>query len=483
MLFSKSLIPTLKVNPKDVSDPAHTLLLRSGYIRMVTAGIYEMLPLGQRVLLKVVDIIRRHMNQAGAQEILMPILCPASFFRETGRFDDYGSVLFRLQDRKQSDYHLAPTHEEIITDLARKEIKSYQKLPQILYQIQMKFRDEPRPRAGLLRCREFLMKDAYSFDESEAKAQETYQHMTDVYHQIFHALGLNYRMVQADSGQMGGSKSVEFQILSSNGEDKILMCNTCDYSANMETHKGLERSSKPDSDAICPACNNILKQHDGIEGGHVFLLGTHYSAKMNAFFSNKEGAMVPFFMGCYGIGITRMAQAVASQHHDEAGLVWPMSIAPYEAELVSLSHEETLMEKASHLYHTCKGMGIDLLWDDRKERAGIKFADADLIGIPFRIDLGPRGLAQGTVELIERASHASETCPIEQLPTLLMKRIQERKTHIMKRNDSIPLVIFLVSAFIAISIIGAVTVVIPELTDDSNQSEKKEPNTKDIKVK
>ena len=234
MRYSRAFIPTVKEAPKDATMPSHVLLLRGGYIRMVGAGIYELLPLGLRVMNKIATIVRYEMDRAGAQELLMPTLLPKDYFEESGRWDGFGSTLLRLKDRKGGDYHLGPTHEEIITDLVRREIRSYKQMPLNLYQVQMKFRDEPRPRAGLLRCREFLMKDAYSFDADEAGAQKSYEIMRDAYHRIFTRLGLEYRVVSADSGAMGGSTSAEFQVLAQNGEDAIVACTSCDYAANVE---------------------------------------------------------------------------------------------------------------------------------------------------------------------------------------------------------------------------------------------------------
>jgi prolyl-tRNA synthetase len=234
MRFSKAFIPTVKEVPKDAEDASHILLLRGGYIRMIGSGIYEMLPLGQRVLRKIQQILREELDAAGAQEVLMPALLPASYFQETGRWDVYGDVLMRLKDRRGGDYHLGPTHEEIITDMVRREVKSYRQLPQMLYQIQMKYRDEPRPRAGLLRCREFLMKDAYSFDIDIDAARESYETMRETYKRIFERLGLDFRIVEADSGSIGGDTSAEFQVLAQSGEDAIVACTNCDYAANVE---------------------------------------------------------------------------------------------------------------------------------------------------------------------------------------------------------------------------------------------------------
>ena len=400
MRYSRAFIPTLKEVPKDATNPSHVLLLRAGYMRMVGAGIYELLPLGLRVLHKISNIVRQAMDKAGAQEILMPAFIPSDYFKESGRWDDFGQTLLRLKDRHESDYLLAPTHEEVITDLARRELRSYKQLPQTLYQIQMKYRDEPRPRAGLLRCREFLMKDAYSFDKDESSALKSYEAMKEAYHGIFTRMGLDYRVVAADSGAMGGSTSAEFQILASTGEDSILACNDCEYAANTEV---TDAQGVTDSHP-CPQCGkpNTLGNYRGIEAGHIFVLGTHYSQKMNATFLDVEGKATPLVMGCYGIGISRLIAGAIEQHHDDQGMKWPLSIAPYQVLITQLGNDEKLSSAAYTLYQSLWDQGIECLWDDREERAGAKFKDADLIGIPWRITLGARGLAENTIEVQKR---------------------------------------------------------------------------------
>ena len=471
MRYSRAFIPTVKEAPKDATMPSHVLMLRAGYARMVGAGIYELLPLGTRVLHKIEKIIREEMDASGAQELLMPTFLPGEYFKESGRWDLYGPTLLRVQDRKGGEYHLAPTHEEIITDLVRREVRSYRQLPLNLYQIQLKYRDEPRPRAGLLRCREFIMKDAYSFDVSEEAALQSYEQMRETYHRIFQRLGLEYRVVEADSGAIGGSQSAEFQVLAQTGEDWIVACGSCDYAANLEVAQAgrteppararneaapLEKVETPDtrsieevvaffgegttaadtlksllylagedvvlavvrgdheineialarhlevdevvlaSDAVvkeatgteigfvgpvgfdgrviadpdavavpnaisgasdtpyhyknvchgrdfdaevvsirqatsgdpCPNCDGTLELYRGIEGGHIVVLGTHYSDKMNATFLDEDGKSHSIVMGCYGIGVSRLVAAVIEQHHDELGIRWPVPVAP-----------------------------------------------------------------------------------------------------------------------------------------------------------
>ena len=556
MRYSRAFIPTLKEAPKDATMPSHVLMLRAGYARMVGAGIYELLPLGARVLHKIERIIREEMDAAGAQELLMPAFLPSEYFKETGRWDLYGPTLFRIKDRKGGEYHLAPTHEEIVTDVVRREVKSYRQLPLNLYQIQTKFRDEPRPRAGLLRCREFIMKDAYSFDVSEEAALESYAQMRDTYHRIFRRLGLEYRVVEADSGAIGGKQSAEFQVLAQTGEDWIVACSSCSYAANVEVAQAgraeppalgstkpaaLEKIETPDTRSIdevvsffggettaahtlksllyvagtemilaivrgdhevnevrlarhlgvdevllasdarvkeathteigfvgpvgfngriiadpdavavpnaitgagqtpyhyknvnhgrdfeaevvsirqatsgdpCPLCNGKLELYRGIEGGHIFVLGTHYSDKMNATYLDDEGNSHAMVMGCYGIGVTRLIAAIMEQHHDDQGICWPVSVAPYQVIVTPIGKDEEPLAKATEIYEALRAKGVEALLDDRSERPGVKFKDADLLGIPVRITVGARGLAQGTVELKKRNESESREVPAE----------------------------------------------------------------------
>ena len=505
MLFTHALIPTLKEAPQDATSVSHALLLRSGYIRKLGAGIYDFLPLGLRVLRKIERIVRDEMDRAGALEILMPVLLPGEYYKETGRWDLYGEVLFRLKDRKGGDYNLAPTHEEIVTDIARREIKSYRDMPKNLYQIQTKFRDEPRPRAGLLRCREFLMKDAYSFDVSEEKALASYEKMRVAYNKIFTRMGLKFRMVAADSGAMGGNTSAEFQALVDSGEDAIVACDKCDYAANVEVadvkvvdpgrramattirmmkvhtpgqrtiqevstfmnvkpsdmlksllytaegskevvmvimrgdhelnevklshvlktsavHMATEADVKAatgaevgyagpigfkgkiyidrsaalvrngvtganetdhhlanvnhgrDFDAevvdvrlaqsgdLCPRCDGgRLQAYKGIEAGHIFVLGTHYSAKMGATFLDEQQQQKPLIMGCYGIGVSRLVATTIEQHHDENGISWPMTVAPYQVHICTLGTDQAVIDVAKKIHDGLGAKGIEVI--------------------------------------------------------------------------------------------------------------------------
>lgn len=573
MRYSRALIPTLKEAPADATNTSHVLLTRGGYVRRVGAGIYSFLPLGLSVFAKVGAIIREEMNASGALEVLLPALLPAEYFKETGRWELYGETLLRLKDRKGGDYHLGPTHEEIITDLARHEMKSYRDLPKILYQVQTKFRDEPRPRAGLLRCREFTMKDAYSFDVDEPAALASYEVMRLAYRRIFDRIGLDYRMVSADSGAIGGSTSAEFQVLVQSGEDIIAVCEGCDYAANLEVatagvplpngspktaelqalkkvptpgkrtieevsgfldkeanrflkslvyvassgseeqvvlaivrgdHElnevklaralgaGDVRMADPDTvrkatgadvgfagpvgykgrilvdraaadvpggvaganetghhfvnvvfardyegevvdlrsvvaGDICPKCGGKIALFRGIEAGHIFVLGTKYSATMGATFLDKDGQNKAMVMGCYGIGVSRLVAATVEQHHDENGIVWPMSVAPYPVHVVQVGSDAAVVEAVAKLEGELASLGIEALIDDRDERPGVKFKDADLIGMPLRVTIGAKALANGAVELkprTEKNPKNVELLPVAEAATRLVERVR-----------------------------------------------------------
>jgi len=552
--FSRALIPTVKETPAEATNVSHQLLLRGGYVRQIGAGIYDFLPLGLRVLRKIENIVRSEMDRAGALEVLMPAMLPAEYFQETGRWDVYGPVLLRIKDRKGGDYHLGPTHEEIITDMVRREVKSYRQLPLNLYQVQSKFRDEPRPRGGLMRCREFVMKDAYSFDVDEAGAVKSYETMREAYKRIFTRAGLTFRIVQADSGAIGGKTSAEFQILADSGEDAIVACDNCDYAANVEAavvaaepaaatpgaapiekvhtpgkgaitdvaaflkgdvkqflksliyvtdknevvmacvrgdhevneikltnalgareiHLATEADvfkatgakvgyagpvgfkgrvlvdpagativdaitganetdhhikgvnlSRGDYQAVvvdlrsategdrCPMCEKgHFKAYKGIEGGHIFILGTHYSSKMKATFLDEKGGEKPIVMGCYGIGVSRLIASAIEQHNDKDGIRWPMAIAPYQVHLCTLTSgrpadaatDAAVLAAGEKLTADLSAKGIEVLWDDRDERPGVKFKDADLIGVPLRLTIGSKTLANAACELKRRDS-------------------------------------------------------------------------------
>ena len=568
MRYRNSLLPTLKEAPADATSVSHVLLLRGGFIRRMGAGIYSFLPLGVRVLRKVEQIIREEMNRGGAEEVLLPALLPAEYFQESGRWDVFGDTLFRLKDRKRGDYHLGPTHEEIITDLIRREVKSYRDLPKTLYQIQTKFRDEPRPRGGLLRCREFIMKDAYSFHVSEEDARKGYEAMRLAYRRSFDRMGLDYRMVQADSGAMGGSGSAEFQVLVQSGEDQLVACKDCDYAANLEVAKSrtlapvgaegdvpsLERVHTPgvgsieavakflklsperflksliyvaggelvlavlrgdhevhevklaralkvdevhlataadvakatgaavgfagpvgfkgrvivDRDAAnvrdavtganetdyhlvhvsigrdyqadmaeirsvlagdqCPVCGAALESYRGIEAGHIFLLGTRYTAQMGGKYLDEAGKEQTIVAGSYGIGVSRLVATVIEQHHDQNGIRWPLSIAPYQVQIVQLGDSPELRAAVSEIESGLERAGIEVLVDDREERPGVKFKDADLVGVPLRVTVGEKGLKTGQVELKPRSEpdpKKAELVALGAIGETLVTRVRE----------------------------------------------------------
>ena len=541
MKQSKTFIPTLREVPADADVKSHKQLLRAGFIRQNTSGVYSYLPLAKRVLSKIENIIREEMEAINSIELLMPALQSAELWQESGRWEKYGPELMRLKDRHDRDFALGPTHEEVITTLVRDEIKSYKKLPLTLYQIQTKFRDEKRPRFGLLRGREFIMKDAYSFHASRESLDETYDDMYRAYSNIFSRLGLNYRAVIADAGSIGGKGTHEFMVLSEIGEDTIAYSDTSDYAANIEMAevvvdyqasdealKDLEKVATPDQKTIeevsaflnieasnvikslvfdvdgelvvvlargdheindiklknaleagsvelaseaaiqdllscgvgsigpvklpvdvkvvadnaiksirngvaganedgfhlinvnperdfavnnyldirfiqegdpSPDGQGIIKFAEGIEVGHIFKLGTTYSAKMNGTFLDEQGKAQPFIMGCYGIGVSRILAAVAEQFQDENGFVWPTQLAPYDIHVVPVNtKDEAQVALADELYGLLKSYRYDVLLDDRAERAGVKFADADLIGLPVRVTVGKKA-TEGIVEV------------------------------------------------------------------------------------
>lgn len=564
MRFSKAFIPTLKEVPAKAKVASHIFMVRGGYIRQVAAGVYNFLPLGWRVVHKIEQIVREEMDRAGAQELLMPASIPAELWQETGRWQKYGPELLRFKDRHGADFCFGPTHEEVIVDMVRRETKSYRELPLNLYQIQGKFRDERRPRAGLMRGREFIMKDSYSFDVDDESSAETYQGMYDAYRRIFARCGLDFRPVEADTGAIGGSRSHEFQVLAESGEDDIVACDTCDYAANVEEAAlrapvepaiqgggELETVETPGAKTIadvasflkqdekqliksliyvadevpvmvllrgdrflnevalkkltgatelfparegqikkaidapvgfvgpvgvdidiyadrelegatgavvganaldkhmtsfdlardakikgyvdlrmaqegegCARCEGHYKSYKGIEVGHVFSLGTTYSEPMGCTYLDENGKSHPMVMGCYGIGITRIAASAIEQNHDEGGIVWPMSIAPYQVTVLPLQmKDEGVIAAANSLYEKLLDLGVDVLLDDRNERPGGKFKDADLIGVPLRIAIGKRSLGEGNVELKWRhereASHIAMEGAAEHIAKLV----------------------------------------------------------------
>ncbi len=554
MRYSQYFLPTLKETPGDAEVVSHQLMARAGMIRKVAAGIYDYLPFGLRVIRKVENIVREEMNRAGAIELLMPAVSPAELWHQSGRWQEYGKELLRFKDRKETDFCMGPTHEEVVTEIVRGTVRSYRQIPLNLYQVQTKFRDEIRPRFGLMRGREFIMKDAYSFDIDDAGADVSYRKMYQAYRLIFERCGLEFRAVEADSGTIGGSFSHEFMVLADTGEDAIVSCNSCDYAANVEKAElrpavgqapapgmPLGKVATPNLKSIddvaaflketpqkmvktlvlqnereetiavllrgdrklneiklcnyldckhiqladealvrkltgaptgfsgpigiscrviadqdlavmsdfglganeenfhltganhgrdfqveafvdlreaeagdeCPRCSGKLEAWRGIEVGHVFKLGTKYSEKMHATVLDDQGQERILVMGCYGIGVGRTAAAAIEQNHDENGIIWPMPLAPFQVIVTLLNpNDEAVLAAGEALYTQLLDAGIEVLLDDRDERPGSKFKDADLLGIPLRINVGARGLKEQSFELQERRSGERTMLPI-----------------------------------------------------------------------
>ncbi len=563
MKWTESFISTLREDPKEAETISHKLMLKAGLIMKVASGIYNFLPLGLKVVLKITNIIREEMNKAGAQEVLMPILSPSELWQETGRWSLYGKEMFRVKDRQDKDFALGPTHEEVITDIVRKYVNSYRQLPQILYQIQVKFRDEIRPRFGIMRAREFMMKDAYSFDKDEENAKKSYQKMFEAYNKIFSRIGFRFRAVEADTGAIGGTSSAEFMVLADTGEETIVYCPNCDYAANVEKAEGkivkkggragdkLEKVYTPDirtveelanflkltpedtaktilymadgemiavmmrgdreineiklknvikanelrlatADEIinktkapvgfagpvnlqekgiklyidnsvaemesmvcggnekdyhyigvkrsrdfkedkiidvikiqkgdfCIKCGKELSEQKGIEVGHVFYLGDKYSKAMNATFLDEKGKSKVFVMGCYGIGVTRIAAAAIEQNYDENGIIWPFAIAPFEVVIipVNMKYKEGT-DFAFKLYEDLKSKNIDVIIDDRDVSPGVKFKDSDLIGFPLRVVIGEKNFKEGKVEIKLRKEKEAEIIEKEKVIEKIM---------------------------------------------------------------
>ena len=570
MLATKLYAPTLREVPSDADVVSQQLMLRAGFMRKTANGLYSFLPLGWRSIKKIEAIVREEMDRASAQEIMMPILQPAEIWKESGRWNAYGAEMMRINDRHDNEFCLGPTHEEMITTLVKNEINSYRQLPVNLYQIQSKFRDERRPRYGLMRSREFIMKDAYSFDVDEAGLEESYKSMYDAYTRIFNRCGLTFRPVEADSGAIGGSGTHEFMAIAEAGEADIVYCTKCDYAANIEIGKpgimkqaeealqelsvvdtpnassieavgemlnlplhktikavvfsidgkvvlaivrgdhevnevavqhavlgsvepematpeelekvgltagfispvGLEQTeefaivvdesvmetynvcggaNKKDAhyininpkrdfnvediivapirlitkDDVCPTCGGSLEHAKGIEVGQVFKLGTKYSEALQATFLDQNGRPNPMIMGCYGIGVSRTLAAAIEQYHDENGIIWPRSIAPFEAVIVPINaKDEALMSTSETIYSALQEAGVDVLLDDRKDRAGVKFKDADLIGYPLRITVSKNTLENNEVEIQIRKTGEALSCAIDSVATKVIELLQ-----------------------------------------------------------
>ncbi len=426
MRLSKYFIPTIKENPSEAHIISHTLMLRSGMIRQSSAGIYVWLPTGFLVMNKIADIVREEQNRAGAIEILMPTIQPAELWQKSGRYEAYGKEMLRITDRSNREMLYGPTNEEMITDLFKNTVKSYKQLPLNLYHIQWKFRDEVRPRFGIMRGREFLMKDNYSFDLDFEGAKESYNKMYVAYLRTFARLGLTAIPVRADAGAIGGDLSHEFQILAETGESTLyydkgienfdladLKGDIDDATvAKLRSYYAMEEE-KHDADN-CPVAPENLKSAKGIEVGHIFYFGKKYSESMGAKITGPDGNEVNVEMGSYGIGVSRLVGALIEANHDENGIVWPEEVAPYKVGIINLRFkDENCSAACDTLYRKLLDRGVEVLYDDRDAGAGTKFADMDLIGLPWQIIIGPKGLDRGAYELKnrrtgERTEHSEE---------------------------------------------------------------------------
>jgi prolyl-tRNA synthetase len=420
MRLSEYFLPLLRENPSEAQIVSHRLMLRAGMIRQSSAGIYSWLPLGLRVLKKVEGIVREEQDRAGAQEILMPTIQPAELWRESGRYDDYGKEMLRIRDRHEREMLYGPTNEEQVTEIVRASIRSYRDLPKMLYHIQWKFRDEVRPRFGVMRGREFLMKDGYSFDLDAAGAKRSYNKMFVAYLRTFARMGLRAIPMQADTGPIGGDLSHEFIILAETGESAVycdrgwlatdILAAEVDYRGDLEpmfrqwTGRYAATDEKHDP-AACPIAPEELVTARGIEVGHIFYFGDKYSRPMGALATGPDGEAVALEMGSYGIGVSRLVGALIEANHDAAGIIWPESVAPYRVGLINLRPADPrCREPADDLYAKLLRAGVETLYDDRDESPGAKFATMDLIGLPDQLVIGPRGIASGTIELKHRRS-------------------------------------------------------------------------------
>ena len=408
MRASKFYISTLKEAPADAELISHQLMIRAGLIRRLGSGLYSWMPIGLRVLKKVESIIRLKMNEADGIELLMPAVQPAELWEETDRWDIFGPQMLKIKDRHDRLFCFGPTHEEVITDIVRKEINSYKQLPINFYQIQTKFRDEIRPRFGVMRAREFLMKDSYSFHSDIDCLKKTYDKMYKTYTEIFEAIGLRFRAVQADNGAIGGDGSHEFHVLADSGEDELVYSEETDFAANSEVAK-----DHPD--------RNKLKTCRGIEVGHIFQLGTKYSEAMKAEFIDETGKSKPLLMGCYGIGVSRIVAAAIEQGHDEKGIIFPSSIAPFEVVLTPIGYDKSQEVKdiTNSLYQRLLDLGFDVLLDDRGLRPGVMFSEAELLGIPHRITVSDKTIAKNKFEYKKRDSEESELVDLTSLEKYL----------------------------------------------------------------
>ena len=423
MYFSKLFVPTTRQDPSDAELISHKLMVRSGMIKKTAAGIYNWLPLGYKVLKKVENIVRKNLDNFGAQEILMPMVQPAELWKESLRFDQYGKELLKFKDRSDRDFVLGPTHEEIICEIFRSYPISYKELPINLYQIQTKFRDEIRPRFGVMRCREFLMKDAYSFDIDEKGMEKSYENMKDAYVSIFNDIGLDYRIVKADAGNIGGDVSEEFHIIADSGEDLLAISDSSDFAANVEVLEYEKDPSELDGEPS-PDGKGKLMIKRGIEVGHIFQLGQKYSEKMSVSIKDSSGKGIDVFMGCYGVGVSRIVAAAIEQNHDDKGIIWPYAIAPFHVNVICLDpKKEEVLKECESVYQIIKDGGHDVLLDDRDIRAGQKFTDNEILGIPFSIVIGPKNFSNNSFEFVPRKTNEKLDLNIDEIK----QRLEEEK--------------------------------------------------------
>ena len=423
MYFSKLFVPTTRQDPSDAELISHKLMVRSGMIKKTAAGIYNWLPLGYKVLKKVENIVRKNLDNFGAQEILMPMVQPAELWKESLRFDQYGKELLKFKDRSDRDFVLGPTHEEIICEIFRSYPISYKELPINLYQIQTKFRDEIRPRFGVMRCREFLMKDAYSFDVEKKEMEKSYENMKDAYVSIFNDIGLDYRIVKADAGNIGGDVSEEFHILADSGEDLLAISDSSDFAANVEVLEYEKDPSELDGEPSPDGKGKLIIKR-GIEVGHIFQLGQKYSEKMSVSIKDSSGKGINVFMGCYGIGVSRIVAAAIEQNHDDKGIIWPYAIAPFHVNVICLDpKKEEVLKECESVYQIIKDAGHDVLLDDRDIRAGQKFTDNEILGIPYSIVIGPKNFSNNSFEFVPRKTNKKLDLNIDEIK----QRLEEEK--------------------------------------------------------
>jgi prolyl-tRNA synthetase len=436
MRLTDYFLPTLRENPKEAQIPSHSFMLRAGLIKQSSAGIYSWLPMGLKVLKNIEKIIRLEMDRTGSQEMLMPTIQPAEIWRESGRYEDYGKEMLRIVDRHDRDMLYGPTNEEMITDLVRSTIRTYRDLPKNLYHQQWKFRDEVRPRFGVMRGKEFLMKDAYSFDLDREGAIRSYNQMFIAYLRIFNQMGLKAIPMKAETGPIGGDLSHEFLVLADTGESEvfyhkdILNFNVpndeIDYSSDLQmivdewTSLYAATSEKADQNVHSELADSLMTAR-GIEVGHIFYFGTKYSKSMSATVADSNGNSRYLEMGSYGIGVSRLVGAIIEASHDERGIIWPESVAPFKVGIINLRKDDSLCVKESDLLYSAIGdAGLSVLYDDRDESGGAKFANMDLIGLPWQVIIGPRGLKEGKVEVKNRATDRKQSVPLSDVLNVLL---------------------------------------------------------------